>query len=346
MCGCGDKGLWRSSLLLLIAVPVWAHVVSMSTGELRVDGPLADYELRIPMMEIAQMANPASILDYIQFDGGHRTSAKCADEDGTYVCHASYEFETLVPDRLGVECRFFEVTVPNHVHWLHAMRGANSDQEVFDQAFPRSELRFRPPSRIEIFWRQFGLGFAAGGDELDRAAVPDRAGDCDTTFDSAVWMFPGRRGCGDFNWSADPMAAGAAILGVGDGSDGGLPGGRDSDGGGREESIVDRGSAGTVSWAECCRFSCRIRRGGWGVADCRVRGTDVGGAMDFNCLAQASCLGVAGSGGGGVWRAGVDGSMREADCQSAAGCQPAPQGRGDRLTLRNYETNPPNLDTF
>lgn len=150
----------RALSLLTIAVPIWAHVVSMSTGELRIDGPLADYELRIPMVEVAQMANPASILDYIHFGGGRRTSAKCANEDGTYVCHASYEFANLVPDRLGVECRFFDATVPNHVHWLHATRGANSDQEIFDQAFPNSELRFRPPSRIEAFLREFGLGFA------------------------------------------------------------------------------------------------------------------------------------------------------------------------------------------
>ena len=152
----------RNSIVALLmgAVPAWAHVVSMSTGELRIDGPLADYEARIPMVEVAQMANPSSILDYIHFDGGHRTSSKCADEDGTFVCHASYEFATLVPDRLGVECRFFEATVPNHVHWLHAVRGANSDQEIFDQAFPQSELRFRPPSRIETFLREFGLGFA------------------------------------------------------------------------------------------------------------------------------------------------------------------------------------------
>jgi len=163
MCGCGDKGVSRLSrvlALLAIAAPMWAHVVSMSTGELRIDGPLADYELRIPMVEVAQMANPASILDYIHFDGGHRTSTKCANEDGTYVCHASYEFANLVPDRLAVECRFFDATVPNHVHWLHATRGANSDQEIFDQAFPNSELRFRPPSRIETFLREFGLGFA------------------------------------------------------------------------------------------------------------------------------------------------------------------------------------------
>jgi len=149
--------------LLAISAPLWAHAVSMSTGELRIDGPLADFELRIPMVEVGQMTNPTSILDYIRFDGGHRTSAKCADEDGTYVCHASYEFETLVPDRLGVDCTFFEATAPNHVHWLHAMRGANSDQEVFDQAFPRSELHFRRPSRIETFAREFGLGLARAG---------------------------------------------------------------------------------------------------------------------------------------------------------------------------------------
>jgi hypothetical protein len=162
MCGyAGNDVRARSAFALLtLAAPAWAHVVSMSTGEFRIDGPLAEYELRMPMVEVAQMANPSSILDHIRFDGGHRMSAKCADEDGTFVCHASYEFETIVPDHLGVECTFFQVTVPNHVHWLHAVRGANSDQEIFDQAFPRSELRFRPPSRIETLGRGFALGFA------------------------------------------------------------------------------------------------------------------------------------------------------------------------------------------
>ena len=76
--------MWRRSLLVLVALsPAWGHVVSMSTGELRIDGPLADYELRIPMIEVAQMANPETILNYIHFDGGYRRSAKCADEDGT-----------------------------------------------------------------------------------------------------------------------------------------------------------------------------------------------------------------------------------------------------------------------
>ncbi len=153
--------MWkRSFLALIIAAPAWGHVVSMSTGELRIDGPLAEYELRIPMTEVAQMANPAKILDYIRFDGGHRAKSSCAEETGTYVCHASYEFETMVPDRREVECTFCEVTVANHVHWLTATRVANSDQEVFDKAYPRSELRFRPPSRLETFSRAFAAGFA------------------------------------------------------------------------------------------------------------------------------------------------------------------------------------------
>jgi len=102
----GGGRAWLGLLFALVGAPLFGHVVSMSTGELRIDGPLADYELRIPMIEVAQMANPAAILDYIRFEGGHRRSAKCADEDGTYVFHASYEFETLVPDRLRVECTF------------------------------------------------------------------------------------------------------------------------------------------------------------------------------------------------------------------------------------------------
>jgi hypothetical protein len=151
----------RFRSFLLLTAPAWAHVVSMSTGELRIDGPLAEYELRIPMSEVAQMANRELILDYIHFDGGHRTKSSCAEEaeSGSYVCKASYEFATLVPERLGVYCTFYEATVPNHVHWLTATRGTKSDQEVFDRAFPRAELQFRSPSRFENLGRAFASGF-------------------------------------------------------------------------------------------------------------------------------------------------------------------------------------------
>lgn len=148
----------RSSIAVFLAcVPVWGHVVSMSTGELRVDGPTAVYELRMPMYEAAHVANPETLIDHIQFAGAHRTSAKCHEEDTTYVCIANYEFPGLI-DRLDVECTFYQVTVPNHVHLLNATQGPNTDEVVFDQSFPRSEIRFHPPSRFEVVSREMGTG--------------------------------------------------------------------------------------------------------------------------------------------------------------------------------------------
>jgi sirohydrochlorin ferrochelatase len=144
-------------VVLLIAAPLYAHVVSMSTGELRVDGPLADYELRMPMYEVAHVANPEALLDHIRFEGAQRRWSKCHEESGTYVCDAHYEFARRF-DRVKVECTFYQVTVPNHVHVLHAVAGSNVDQAVFDQAMPRAELRFRPPSRFEILSREMLAG--------------------------------------------------------------------------------------------------------------------------------------------------------------------------------------------
>jgi hypothetical protein len=144
-------------VVLLIAVPLYAHVVSMSTGELRVDGPLADYELRMPMYEVAHVANPEALLDHIRLEGARRMSSQCRTEDGTYVCDAHYEFAGLI-DRVNVECTFYQVTVPNHVHVLHAVEGPNGDQAVFDQSIPRAELRFRPPSRFELLSREMLAG--------------------------------------------------------------------------------------------------------------------------------------------------------------------------------------------
>jgi hypothetical protein len=147
----------QPGLVALLAVPAWAHVVSMSTGELTVDGPTAVYELRMPVYEAAHVANPETLIDHIRFDGAHRTSAKCHVEEGTYICIANYEFSGLI-DRLSIECTFYQVTVPNHVHLLRAVQGANSDQAVFDQSFPRAEVRFHPPSRFEMLTRDLGAG--------------------------------------------------------------------------------------------------------------------------------------------------------------------------------------------
>lgn len=148
----------RLAVLPLLAAPIWAHVVSMSTGELRVDGPTAIYEMRIPMYEVAHVVNPeTALIDHIRFEGAHRISSHCHVEEDTYVCVANYEFPRLI-DRLEVDCTLFAITVPNHVHLLHAVQGANSDEAVFDQTLSRAEIRFHPPSRLEIITRDAGAG--------------------------------------------------------------------------------------------------------------------------------------------------------------------------------------------
>ncbi len=149
------------ALLFWIALPrfAYAHTVSISTGELRVDGPTAVYELRIPIYEVANIQNPeTTLLDHIRFGDGHRTKSSCRADGGMYVCTANYEFPTLIPDKLAVECTFFQVTVPNHIHLLTAEQGKNQDQIVFDQTLPRGELRFRPPSPAEMVVRDLTNG--------------------------------------------------------------------------------------------------------------------------------------------------------------------------------------------
>ena len=133
----------------------------MSNGELHVNGRTATYELRIPMYEVAHVANPeTALLDHVKFEGARRTSSSCQEQDETYVCHANYEFAAPVPDKIEVECTLFQVTVPNHVHLLYAVQGPNSDQEVFDQSFRQAEVRFHPPSRAELIAKAAAAGIA------------------------------------------------------------------------------------------------------------------------------------------------------------------------------------------
>jgi hypothetical protein len=146
-------------VFLCCAATLQAHVVSISTGELRLDGPTATFELRIPAYEITQLAHPETeLLASFRFGDGHLARSNCRQEDSTYVCRGEYEFPTLHPDAIDVQCTLYRVTVPNHVHLLTAIQGANSDQEVFDQRFTEAEVRFRPPSRAEAMAREAFLG--------------------------------------------------------------------------------------------------------------------------------------------------------------------------------------------
>jgi hypothetical protein len=155
--------------VFLFAVPVAAHMVSMSTGDLKVVGDRARYELRIPMYEVAHVRDPeVTLLQHIRFKSGgvwaEATNASCADQQGTYVCTADYLFPAPV-DALDVECTIASVTVPNHVHLLRAYRGDKSDQAVFDISFTTAEVRFRPPTALETALRESTAGFmrAAAG---------------------------------------------------------------------------------------------------------------------------------------------------------------------------------------
>ena len=149
---------WLAPLLAFAVAPaLQAHVVSMSTGELHVDGPLATFELHMPLYEITHVAHPETeLLQHVRFAGARLRHASCAADRSTdaYVCRGEYEFSRLPPDVLEVECTLFQVTVPNHVHLLTAARGPDTDQQVFDRRFTAAEIRFHPPSRAEAVARQ------------------------------------------------------------------------------------------------------------------------------------------------------------------------------------------------
>ena len=152
------------TLLLLCAAPAPAHVMSLSNGNLRVEGARAAYELRMPLYEIIHLEEPRKTL----LENFHLRSlgreiepqqAACEEdqEGGWYVCRA--EFTASEPiDELDVECRFAAVTVPNHVHLLRAERGGVAKQTVFDFRFTRTTINFAPPSPWETAWAEFGAG--------------------------------------------------------------------------------------------------------------------------------------------------------------------------------------------
>ena len=150
---------------LPFAAPCPAHVMSMSSGELTVDGTRASYELRMPLYEIVHLEEPErSLLDNFRlFQQGTEVRAKKSScranaDEGVYRCEAAFEFPQPV-EQLDVECTFAAVTVPNHVHVLRATRADVTEQAVFDFSFTRSTIRFTPPTPAEMLFSQTGAGF-------------------------------------------------------------------------------------------------------------------------------------------------------------------------------------------
>jgi hypothetical protein len=154
-------------LLALLFAPaaLWAHVISMSTGYATVRGSTVEYIFRIPDYEMAHVKHPASLFDHIRFssqgEDAVRTGQECHPDpaNGVYLCASDYRFSRPV-QTLDVECTFYEVTVPNHVHMLHAERAGKYDQAILDSSFPAATLAFRPPTATEIAVEQTSAGFA------------------------------------------------------------------------------------------------------------------------------------------------------------------------------------------
>ena len=115
-------------LLIFAASPLCAHVMSMSTGDVTVNGARAHYELRMPLYEITHIKSPgSSLFEHVHFatsgQAARLLERSCREEpsQGNYVCSGDYEFPIPV-ERLDVECDFHSVTVPNHVHLLRALK--------------------------------------------------------------------------------------------------------------------------------------------------------------------------------------------------------------------------------
>lgn len=159
------------AIVAALATPLTAHMMSMSSGELQVRGDRAEYRLRMPLYEISHVKDPEKTLfeHFRLYDG--RTEAKlikhlCEADSAqdAYLCRAEFQFPAAVK-KLEVECAYAAVTVPNHVHLLHAERDGLSDQAIFDFSYTRLPLNFTPPGRAAMAFSQVWAGVlrAAGG---------------------------------------------------------------------------------------------------------------------------------------------------------------------------------------
>ncbi len=152
------------AVVAALASPAWAHVMSMSNGELRVDGLEARLTVDVPLYEVEHLETAEeAVLGAFALSAEGRSlpmvAGSCQErtDKGSYACEATY---ALPPGtaRLDVECSLPDVTVPNHVHVLRAVGEGFADQKVFDYSFRKHEVRFRAPSAFERFRSQAGAG--------------------------------------------------------------------------------------------------------------------------------------------------------------------------------------------
>ena len=142
------------------------HAISMSSGELEVEGDRAVYELRMPLYEVTHLEEPErTLLENIRLrsESGEarllEASCKADAASGWYRCRSVFEFAAPI-EQLDIECNFAAVTVPSHVHLLRATRDGVTKQAVFDFSFNQATIRFTPPTGAEIAVTELWTGAA------------------------------------------------------------------------------------------------------------------------------------------------------------------------------------------
>lgn len=129
--------------------------MSMSNGELRLEGREAVLSVKIPDYEVQRLDDPESAVlaaFALRVDGVEveRTEAACVanQSEALYECTSRYELpeETSVVE---VACDLPDAIVANHVHVLRAVSPEGAEQQVFDYASRTHTFRFRPMGTLE-----------------------------------------------------------------------------------------------------------------------------------------------------------------------------------------------------
>lgn len=158
----------QAAFAVLTALPLCAHMVSLSSGTLRVDGTQLIYEARIPLYEIPNIPQFDKLLfDEIHFrsrsgDAKLVGSACTADKaEGFYRCNATFTL-AQPEEELEAYVGWHRVIAQNHTHVLSAVRGEVTAHGVLQASSPTAKLRFRPLTLAE----QLTEGAWAGGQWL------------------------------------------------------------------------------------------------------------------------------------------------------------------------------------
>ena len=142
-----------------------AHVLSVSQGNLSLDGQSVRYELRMPLLEAPSDRDREQMLLQalkVRSDGSEGTRGKggCSEDRGQelYICEAEFLFAEP-PSKVSVRCDLPSVTVAHHVHILRSGEGDAARQTVFDITSREAEIRFVPPTWLETASTEVGAGF-------------------------------------------------------------------------------------------------------------------------------------------------------------------------------------------